>query len=422
MIEEFISLFQTEFYIKIWGYISATWPIWMPLFFVNLFLNTWVTYRRRTWINEQGSVLLEIKLPKIIERSPAAMEVVLNGLFDPTMGSLIDNYIKGRVRDWFSLEIVSLGGEVKFFIRALKKWHKTIEARIYAEYPNAEVFLVDEKDDYALKVNYDPEKINMFAAMTSLNKADAYPIKTYIDYELDKGGKEQEEIIDPIMPVLEYLGSIKPDEQIWFQILIQGHRKEGLADTRIIPKGDWKEGIKDEIRKIIEKESFVKPSKSTDKDRPPPAMMTFLTTTQTKTIESIERNAGKLAFDAMMRVLYIAPKDTFDGGRIGGTLGSLRQFGSENLNGIRPVWLSSKSYPWEDFRDIKRRTSLRKHLNAYKRRSFFNVPYKHLNAKPYILTTEELATLFHLPGSAITTPTLTRVPSKKGVAPSNLPM
>ena len=224
------------------------------------------------------------------------------------------------------------------------------------------------------------------------------------------------------MPVLEYLGSIKPDEQIWFQILIQGHRKEGLADTRIIPKGDWKEGIKDEIRKIIEKESFVKPSKSTDKDRSAPAMMTFLTTTQTKTIESIERNAGKLAFDAMMRVLYIAPKDTFDGGRIGGTLGSLRQFGSENLNGIRPVWLSSKSYPWEDFRDIKRRTSLRKHLNAYKRRSFFNVPYKHLNAKPYILTTEELATLFHLPGSAITTPTLTRVPSKKGVAPSNLPM
>lgn len=421
MIEEFISLFQTEFYIKIWGYLSVTWPIWVPFFFISLFLNTWLSYKRRAWIAEQGSVLLEIRLPKIIERSPAAMEVVLGGLFDPTIGSLIDNYMKGRVRDWFSLEIVSLGGEVKFFIRAFKKWHKTIESRIYAQYPDAEVFLVDEKDDYALKVNYDPKKINMFAAMTSLNKADAYPIKTYIDYELDKGGKEQEEIIDPIMPVLEYLGSIKPDEQIWFQILIQGHRKEGLGDARILPKGDWKSGIKDEIKKIIEKESFVKPAKAT-KDKPAPPAMTFLTTTQTKTIEAIERNAGKLAFDTMMRIMYIAPVETFDGGRIGGALGSLRQFGSENLNGIKPSWLSSKSLPWEDFRDIQRRSSLRKHLNAYKRRSFFNVPYKHLNGRSYVLTTEELATIFHLPGAAITTPSLIRIPSKKGAAPANLPM
>ena len=35
---------------------------------------------------------------------------------------------------------------------------------------------------------------------------------------------------------------------------------------------------------------------------------------------------------------------------------------------------------------------------------------------------EELATLYHLPGAVATTPTLTRIPSKKSEAPANLPV
>jgi len=45
-----------------------------------------------------------------------------------------------------------------------------------------------------------------------------------------------------------------------------------------------------------------------------------------------------------------------------------------------------------------------------------------MNGKPYILTTEELATIYHFPGSVSTTPNLNRVPSKKAEAPSNLPL
>jgi len=71
---------------------------------------------------------------------------------------------------------------------------------------------------------------------------------------------------------------------------------------------------------------------------------------------------------------------------------------------------------------MNKRRNQRTLLDAYKRRSFFNVPYKHLNGKPYILTVEELATIFHFPGATTTTPTLTRVPSKKAEAPANLPV
>lgn len=418
MIADFISLFQTEFYLSVWHYVFITWPFWLPLFLVILFLNTWFSYKRREWIQSQGSILLEIKLPRDIARSPAAMEQVLSGLFEPVVGTFADAYLKGRVRDWFSLEIVSLDGEVKFFIWAFPKWKKIIESRIYAQYPNAEVF---EVKDYALDVVYDPEKINIFGVTTRLNKADAYPIKTYIDYELDKHGKEQEEIIDPITQVLEYFGTLQPGEQAWIQIMIQAHRKEGLEDARIFTKPDWKKGVKKEIEDIIKKESFVKPTQP-EPGKPPPPFLTFLTNTQTKTIEAIERNASKLAFDTMIRIVYIASNEVYDKMKGYGLIGSIRQFGSNTLNGIRPQWFSGIAYPWGDFLGIRKKRNQRLLLDAYKRRSFFNVPYKNFHGKPYILTTEELATIFHFPGATTTTPTLIRVPSKKGAAPSNLPM
>ena len=46
-----------------------------------------------------------------------------------------------------------------------------------------------------------------------------------------------------------------------------------------------------------------------------------------------------------------------------------------------------------------------------------------MNSKdtPKVMTTEELATMFHLPGKVAVTPTLGRIPSTRGEAPPNLP-
>ena len=414
MINDFISLFQTDFYLKVWRFAFATWPVWLPISLVSLLLQTWFSYKRREWLKNTGSILLEIRIPKNTDKSPAAMEMVIEGIWEDVIGSLTGAYLEGEVRDVFSLEIVSIGGEVKFFIWAFPKWKNIIESRIYTHYPGAEVI---EVEDYAVKVIFDPEKMNLWGITTRLVKLDAYPIKTYIEFELDKGNKEQEEIVDPLAPILEHLGMLKPGEQAWIQILIQGHRKEGLQDIRLFSKPDWQEGIKKEIKKIIETESLVTPKP--DK----PLLIPYLTKTQDDTIKAIQRNSAKLAFDTMMRVVYVAPKEIYVKTRGVGIIGSMRQFGSKTLNGIRPhKFIPGIVYPWEDFLNIRRRYRQKTLLEAYKRRSFFNVPFKHVFGKPYVLTTEELATLFHFPGTTVTTPTLTRVPSKKAEAPSNLPL
>ena len=414
MINDFISLFQTDFYLKVWRFAFATWPVWLPISLVSLLLQTWFSYKRREWLKNTGSILLEIRIPKNTDKSPAAMEMVIEGIWEDVIGSLTGAYLEGEVRDVFSLEIVSIGGEVKFFIWAFPKWKNIIESRIYTHYPGAEVI---EVEDYAVKVIFDPEKMNLWGITTRLVKPDAYPIKTYIEFELDKGNKEQEEIVDPLAPILEHLGMLKPGEQAWIQILIQGHRKEGLQDIRLFSKPDWQEGIKKEIKKIIETESLVTPKP--DK----PLLIPYLTKTQDDTIKAIQRNSAKLAFDTMMRVVYVAPKEIYVKTRGVGIIGSMRQFGSKTLNGIRPhKFIPGIVYPWEDFLDIRRRYRQKTLLEAYKRRSFFNVPFKHVFGEPYVLTTEELATIFHFPGTTVTTPTLTRVPSKKAEAPSNLPL
>ena len=61
----------------------------------------------------------------------------------------------------------------------------------------------------------------------------------------------------------------------------------------------------------------------------------------------------------------------------------------------------------------------RRIYEAYRRRSYFYEPFK---TRPIVLNTEELATLYHFPGEVVKTPTAPRIPSRRGEAPSNLPV
>src|SRR5688572_10532340 len=111
------------------------WPIWLPVILITLSFRYWLDYKTREWIKGQGSVLLEIRLPNELLKSPALMEVFLHSLHQTGVGTLTDVYLKGRVRPWFSLELVSDGGKVHFYIWMHTKWQKLVEAQLYAQFP-----------------------------------------------------------------------------------------------------------------------------------------------------------------------------------------------------------------------------------------------------------------------------------------------
>lgn len=396
---------------QVLDYVWRFLPLWLPILLLVTFVQTWLKYVRTKWNSEQQYVLLEMRIPQEVQKSPAAMEVVISALHQVGTGSLLDVYLKGRTRPWFSLELVSLGGQIHFYIWTPVKLKNIIESQVYSQFPTVEIY---EVPDYSLDVVYNPSEITVWGAQLGLTKADVYPIKTYIDYGLDQNPDEEFKI-DPITAVLEYLGSLREGEQAWIQILVQAHKSEGLKELHIFKIGDWTKSADAEIKKIIGGAAFKPPEGQT-------ATSSHLTEGQKQTISAIERSVGKYAFDTAIRMLYIARKDVFNPTNIGGLLGSFKQFSSVDLNGFKPAWNTNYDYPWQDFRGSRKAGNDRKVIDAYKRRSFFHPPYKNFHGKPFILTTEELATLFHFPGGVATTPTLPRLVSKKAEPPANLPL
>lgn len=412
MISSFINLFRGQVFLDAVNiFVSLTW-LWLPIVLGSVCFWSWIRYIQTRYIDEQGSVLLELKLPKEITKSPSAMELIIGSMSQPSVGNFVDVYLKGKVRAWFSLELVSLGGEVHFYIWCHSKFKNGIEAQIYSQFPTVEIH---EIEDYTNAFRYNPLENSVWGMQLKLTKPDAYPIKTYIEYGLDKDPDEEFKI-DPLTPLIEFLGSLKPSEQVWIQILIQAHKKETLKDLRVREKPNWMKNIDDEIKKIIKEKTLAAPEEGKTPS------MRDLSDSQKDVIASMQRNAGKTAFEVMIRGLYLAPKDLFNPNNIGGLTGGFKQFGSESLNGFAPKLTTSFDYPWQDFRGKKLADLKYSMFDSYRRRSYFHSPYEKMGGAPFILTTEELATLFHFPGGVAATPTLSRTQSRKGEAPSNLPV
>jgi len=403
---EFTELFASVF--AIWKPIISSAEYWAPVVFGLIFINIWLRYVRTKWISNIKWVMLEVKLPKEIFKSPA-MEVVLNALYQTPSGQWFDHIFKGRVKNWFSLEIVSIEGNVHFFIRTNKIYKDIIEAQIYGQYPTAEVY---EVDDYTRYVDYKGKEgeWSLWGLEYGLSKEDAYPIKTYVDYGLDKENVKEEYKTDPITSVLEFLGSIGKDEQIWIQILVQATGKRFVTPGKFFKKRDWKAKGEELIEDIIKKAR----SRSGGAENAP----VILTKVEENQISAIERSISKLGFDCGIRGVYLSKGEAFNVSNIFSLIGAFRQYSSNELNGFTVSHPTSFNFPWQDFKEIRVTKLKKKIFDAYKRRSYFYLPYK---KKPFVLNTEELATVYHFPGGVAETPTFGRIPSKKVEPPANLP-
>lgn len=379
-----------------------------PIVLAVLCFNAYLVWKRNKFISEQKTVVLEVRLPKEIMKSPLAMELFLTSLYQTKgEGTWISRYIDGKLRPWFSLELVSDGGNIKFFIWTWAFWEKLVESQLYAQYSDVEI---NKVDDYASKTHFDPAHNDMWACNFKLAKADVYPIKSYTDYSLEKDPKEEFKI-DPMTPVLEYLGSLKKGEQAWIQIIIRAHKKERKKHGTWFDTVDWTEHAKHEIESI----------KNKDVQQVESIKLTGLSLTkgQRDMIDSIERNISKIPFDCGIRAVYIADKDSFSDISVAGLNGSFRQYGSINLNKFESDHATSFDYPWQDFtgnRIIHKKEHM---LHEYQARAFFHLPHK---GHFFTMNTESLATIYHFPGQVAKTPTLSRVEAKKSEPPANLPI
>jgi hypothetical protein len=408
----FLDIFSTMGMIFSWLFFNFIYIAPPVLFFI--FVRIWLSYVRTRFLSEQEVILLEIRLPTEVMKTPAAMQAVFEGLWQKGGEStFIDRLWTGKVRTWFSIEMVSKEGQVQLYIWTRESMRRLVERTFYAHYPDTEIL---EGEDYALDFPFSFEKYEMSGFDFKLNESPGIPIKTYRDYELDKSSIKEEQKTDPLSHIFEFLGSMHTGEHLWIQILFRADRAEDITWGPFRNEKDLKTIATDLIKEIRSKpeQTIFFPNGTEGK---------VLSDTQLKRIEAINRILLSSAhWDVGIRSLYIAEKEHFDGTTIGGMSTMWQPFNSPGFNGIgtEPSRGPEKfAYPWQDFQDIRKNKEKIKLFESYQNRGWFHQPYYF---KPLLMTSEELATLFHLSGTVAKTPTLHRIQSSRAQSPSNLPM
>jgi hypothetical protein len=408
-------------------FLEQTWWLWLFFILLNLLRETWLHWKQEAFKEDINWVLLEIKIPRLIEKSTKAMEQVLSALHAlgnaPTNFS--EKYIKGEIPRWFSFEMVSFGGETHFYVRVFESLRNLVEAAFFSYYPDLDIIEVpDYISRFPDSVRGMYEKgLDMWGTEVKLDKDEMYPVKTYADFE----NEAEEKNFDPISSFLEVLAKLKRDEFLGIQILSNPTSSE-----------DWDQKLEEDLKKLRE------PTMRKVKGRTLPeggneeyeAAM-IRSPGQTDILKAVEENLSKPAFRTLIRFVYVSSVASFsDSFARKGIAAAFNQFTALNLNAFKQnklvstmgnVWNPPYIFP-------KTRTEYRKArilLNFMKR----DVPPENsmgrlltsylLNwnfvSERFNLNTKALATVYHVPTSIVLTePHIKHLESKKAGPPSGL--
>jgi hypothetical protein len=410
------------------GFILLYWWVWAPLMLFMVFWGNLVAYNRAQYLTSLKWLLLEIRFPADARKSLKAMEQVFTALHAtaPPPKTLRDKWnrfrdknFKGKVPNWYSFEIVGDSAEIHFYIRILEESRNLVEALIYGHYPDAELSIVP---DYVIDwpAEIPNEEFDTTGVELGLVKENIIPIKTYLEFEEDRAGKDDVKRIDPLAPLVQALSMLGFAERVAIQLLI---RPTG---------GDWIKKDQAALDKLLEKPA--KPvvttadlvfnviesgigglvgaapaEKKEEKKEAKP--FSQLTPGVQDLIKAIEHGLSKLAFESGIRIIYLARREGYDKNRLGSVTAAFKQYSTFVLNTFKPEF----SPEVRKGMNKEQRTLVNKKLLAKRYRS------REFPTKPFVFNTEELTTVYHFPDVGVKTPALPRVEAKKGEPPAGLP-
>ncbi|PIR41394.1 MAG: hypothetical protein COV31_00790 [Candidatus Yanofskybacteria bacterium CG10_big_fil_rev_8_21_14_0_10_46_23] len=418
------------------GSILSYWWVFLPVILAFTLFELWVWHIRQENLAGLEWSLLEIRAPEGSIRSPRVMEQFFTGVHGALRPlTWREKFFKGVMTAWFTFEIVGIGGDIRFFIRTPAGLKNLIEAQFFAQYPDAEI---EEVYDYFndLPPRIPNDDYELWGAEFKLNNDDVFPIKTYLEFEEVGSGPDEAIRSDPLTAFFETLNKLRSGEYITIQIIIQPTgpevedewRKEGEAIiNKIAGKEEKAPGpsvgakLASGIDKTIDRIVGIEPQVFEEKK--PDAGPTKVSAIDKETADAIARSISKLGFRSGIRFSYIAHKDVYSISHVASIMGSFRQFASQNLNSFRPTRITGSVgtlaplflFSGKGFGADKK--TLIKKWNHYRATRERSLPFE----RQYILNTEELATLYHLPSASDRGAILPSIGIRKGPSPGRLP-
>jgi hypothetical protein len=407
----------------------------MPFPLAYVAYNFWHHYRVERFIVGIKWALLEIQVPREVNKSPAAMELIFsNAFYHKSMKGFWEEFIQGAPWLWFSLEMVGIDGKVHFYIRTPTRIRALVETQIYAQYPQAKII---EVDDYVMHVPQYKKNGDwyMWGCEFSKLQEDFRPIKTYREMNEMETGIKEEFKVDPITPTIEYLGALPKGQQVWIQIVIRQSRKQYHSHHKK-KHVDFYEAAQEFLDDMLKSFTQVRPGAGpggadAKEIRAPDYLKPI--------VENTVRNLEQIHFDCGIRVITLADKrynteDQFNGLRRSSRL-LWRQYAAPSSNELNRVNSTQFDAPYSDPTGLALVKIKKRMLNNFRLRTFFHPPIQYSVKYPgiiksffpshspeiFVMSIEELATIFHFPGLVSETPSFKRVESKIAKPPSNLP-
>lgn len=396
------------------------WPIILFFLLWPLLISLWLFIRQEKFKQKQEYVLLELKMPREVKKSPQAMEEVLTAIhtLGNAPGTLKEKYWDGEVTRIISLELTSFGGDVRFFIRVNAGQRGVVEAALYSYYPDLEVH---EAEDYigALPKNVadvEARRMSVWGTEMTLAREAFYPIKTYDRFE----HIAEEKQFDPISTFLEVLGKVPKGEFVGIQILLAPAPPE------------WKDEFEDDVEALK-----VPKTMAVGEGEEGQEMTISRSPGHTEILKAVEENIAKPAFRTLVRLLHVIPEPVVPKAPPArGAMGAFNQYTMLDLNSFKPNKLvATKTDPWaRPYVFPKRRLRYRQEriLWNYRMREvppetwmgrFITSHAYHSNfgSERFFMTVKCVATIFHPPTAVVlTAPHIRRSESRRAGPPAGL--
>jgi len=328
------------------------------LFYLGKLLIIWYKNRGRERTSLE-SVLLQVALPRDNEIKIDTAEQLFASLSSIGKGGMF------KLPPHLSFEIVGMPGDIRFYVHTPKKLKDLVEKQINGAYPDAEIKEVNvdniKREGMVIGNEYNIFSRDGKVAFTSLKlKSENYkPIKVYKDLPTDA-----------LSSITSVLAKMTEGEGATIQILItpahSAFKKHGRAY----------------LAKTKKLESNPETAKYSS---------------DAKELEGIENKIGKPGFNTVIRIVVSSTSKESAEAHLGNIMSVFSQF--EGANSFKKEKHRFKGMFMDDF--------------IYR--------YLPMIGSESVLTSEELATIFHFPNKSITTPNIFWMNAKRAPAPATIP-